>query len=118
VFFKKRLRDPTLTHKLAMKKPRTSEAKFAIANKRALAEVATLDSREQKKEKDSSHADQPSSSKGHDKKRKADHSINAVECPQCNKEHQPKPDEFKGFLDRISIFHPQGNHKTRNCDRL
>jgi hypothetical protein len=26
--------------------------------------------------------------------------------------------EFEGFLDRICIFHPQGKHKTRNCDRL
>jgi hypothetical protein len=52
---------------------------FAIANKYALVEEATLDTREQKKE--SGHTDQPSSSKGHDKKKKADHSINTVERP-------------------------------------
>jgi hypothetical protein len=51
---------------------------FAIANKYALVEEATPDTREQKK-KESGHTDQPSSSKGHNKKRKADHSINAVE---------------------------------------
>jgi hypothetical protein len=64
---------------------------FAIANRYALAKEATLDTREQKKEKDSGHIDQPSSSKGHDKKRKADHSINTVERPRCNKEYRPKP---------------------------
>jgi hypothetical protein len=52
---------------------------FAIANKYALAEEVTPDTREQKKEKESGHTDQPSSSKGHNKKRKADHSIIAVE---------------------------------------
>jgi hypothetical protein len=66
-------------HKLAMKNPRMSEAMFTIANKYTLAEEATLDTREQKKEKHSCHVDPPSSSKGHDKKRKADHSVNAVE---------------------------------------
>jgi hypothetical protein len=50
-----------------MKNPKMSEAMFAIANKYAIAEEATLDTREQKKEKDSGHTDQPSSSKGHDK---------------------------------------------------
>jgi hypothetical protein len=81
MFFKKGLRDPTLIRKLTMKNPRTLEAMFVIANRYALAEEATLDTREEKKEKDSGHTDQPSSSKGHDKKRKADHSINAVEWP-------------------------------------
>jgi hypothetical protein len=52
---------------------------FAIANRYALAEEVTLDTREQKKEKDSGHADQPISSKGQDKKRKMNRSINAVE---------------------------------------
>jgi hypothetical protein len=79
MFFKKGLRDPALIHKLTMKKPRTSEAMLAITNKYALDEEPTLDTREQKKEKDSGHADQPSSSKGHDKKRKVSHSVNAVE---------------------------------------
>jgi hypothetical protein len=79
MFFKKGLRDRALIQKVTMKNPRTSEAMFTIANRYALAEEATLDSREQKKEKDSGHTYQPSSSKGHAKKRKADHSINAVE---------------------------------------
>jgi hypothetical protein len=52
---------------------------FAIASKYALAEEATLNTREQKKEKDTCHVDQPSSSKGHDKKRKADRSTKMVE---------------------------------------
>jgi hypothetical protein len=73
-----------------MKSPRILEAMFAIANRYALAKEATLDTREQKKEKDSGHIDQPNSSKGHDKKRKADHSVNAVERPRCNKEYRPK----------------------------
>jgi hypothetical protein len=79
MFFKKGLRDPVLIQKLAMKNPRMLEAMFAIANKYALVEEVTLDTKEQKKEKDSGHVDQPSSSKGHDKKRKVDRSINAVE---------------------------------------
>jgi hypothetical protein len=79
MFFKRGLRDSSLIHKLAMKNLRTTEQMLAIANKYALAEEATLDTREQKKE--SGHTDQPSSSKGHDKKRKADCSINAVERP-------------------------------------
>jgi hypothetical protein len=62
-----------------MKNPRTSEAMFAIANKYALAEEATLNTREQMKE--SCHTDQPSSFKGYDKKRKVNHSIKAVERP-------------------------------------
>jgi hypothetical protein len=77
MFFKKGLRDSSLIRKLTMKNPRTSEQMLAIANKYALAEEVTLDTREQKKE--SGYTDQPSSSKGHDKNKKADHSINAVE---------------------------------------
>jgi hypothetical protein len=64
-----------------MKNPRMSEEMLAITNKYALAKEATLDIREQKKEKESSHTDQSSSSKRHDKKRKADHSMNNVERP-------------------------------------
>jgi phage protein D len=79
MFIKKGLRDPSLIYKLTMTIPRTSVVMFSIANKYAVDKEATLDTREQKKEKDSGHADQPSSSKGHDKKRKADRSINAVE---------------------------------------
>jgi hypothetical protein len=86
MFFKKGLRDPSLICKLTMENPRTSKAMFTIANKYALAEEATLDTREQKKEKDSGHADQPSLSKGHDKKRKVDHFVNVVEWPRRNKE--------------------------------
>jgi hypothetical protein len=107
MFFRKGLRDPTLIHKLTLKIPRMLEAIFAIANKHALAKEATLDTREQKKEKDSGHADQPSSSKGHSKKRKTDCSINAVEWPQHNKEYRPRLGEFEGFLDRICIFTPR-----------
>jgi hypothetical protein len=79
MFFKKGLGDSSLICKLTMKNPRTSEQMLAISNKYALAEEVTLDTREQKKE--SSHTDQPSSSKGHDKKRKANCSISMVERP-------------------------------------
>jgi hypothetical protein len=79
MFFMRGLRDSSLIHKLTMKNPRTSEDMLAIANKYALAEEVTFDTREQKKEKESGHTDQPSSSKGHDKKRKVDHDVNAVE---------------------------------------
>jgi hypothetical protein len=41
-----------------------------------------------------------------------------VERPWRHKEYQPWLGEFKGFLDRICIFHPQRKHKTRDCDRL
>jgi hypothetical protein len=101
-----------------MKNPRTSEEMLAIANKYALAEEATIDTRGQKKEKESGHADQPSSFKGHDRKRKIDHSINNVELPQHYKEYRPRSGEFDDFLDRICIFKPKGKHKTRDYDRL
>jgi hypothetical protein len=118
MFFKKGLRDPSLIRKLTMKTPRTLEAMFAIANMYAMVEEVTLDTGEQKKEKNSGHTDQPSSSKDHYKKRKADHSVNVVEQPQCNKEYRPKLGEFEDFLDRICIFHPRGKHKNQNYDRL
>jgi hypothetical protein len=95
-----------------------SEAMFTIANKYALVEEATLDTREHKKEKESGHTDHPSSSKGHDKKRKADRSINMMEWQRRNKEYWPRLGEFEGFLDRICIFHPQGKHKTWDCNQL
>jgi hypothetical protein len=101
-----------------MKNFRMSEAMFAIANKYAPTEEVTLDTREQKKLKESGHMDQPSSCKGHNRKRKADHSINAVERPRCNKEYQPRPGEFEGFLDHIYNFCSQRKHKTRDCDQL
>jgi hypothetical protein len=91
---------------------------FTIYNKYDVAEEGTLDTREQKKEKESSHTDQPSSSKGHEKKRKPDHSVNAVERPRRHKKYRPMPCEFEGFLDGICIFHPLGKHKTRDYDRL
>jgi hypothetical protein len=54
---------------------------LAIANRYALAEEVTLNTREQKKEKYSGHVNQPSSSKGHNRKEKPDRSINTVEWP-------------------------------------
>jgi hypothetical protein len=118
MFFKKGLRDLSLIHKLTMKNPRTPEEMLAIANKYTLAREVTLDTREQKNEKELGHSDQPSSSKGHDKKRKAGRSINNVLRLCRNKEYWPRPGEFEGFLDWICIFHPHGKHKTQNCNRL
>jgi hypothetical protein len=115
MFFKKGLRNPSLICKLIMKNPRTSEAMFTIANKYDLAEEATLDTREQEKEKDLGHVDQPSSSKGHDKKWEADRSVNAVEQSRCNKEYRPRRGEFVGFLDRICIFHPRESTRLRTA---
>jgi hypothetical protein len=116
MFFKKGPREPSLIRKLAMKNPRTSKEMFYITNRYALAEEATLNSREHKKE--SGHTDKPSSSKGHDKKRKLDRSINAGERPCRHKEYWLRPGEFEGFLDHICIFHLKGKHKTRDCNRL
>jgi hypothetical protein len=118
MFFKKRLMDLSLIHKLVVKNPRTPEEMLAIANKYALAEEVTLDTREQKNKKEAGHSDQPSSSKGHDKKTKAGRSINNVEWLFRNKEYWPRPGEFEGFLDWICIFHPHKKHKTQNCDQL
>jgi hypothetical protein len=89
MFFKKGLRDSSLICKLTMKNPRTSEVMLAIANKYTLAEEATLDTREQKKEKESGPSGQPSYSKSHEK-RKVDHSMNNVEQPHRNKEYRPR----------------------------
>jgi hypothetical protein len=110
MFFKKGLREPFLIRKLAMRNPKMLEEMFYIANRYTLAEEVTLDTREQKKE--SSNTDQPSSSKGHDKKTKADCSINVVEQPHRHKEYRPRLGEFEGFLDHICIFHPWGKHMT------
>jgi hypothetical protein len=52
MFLKKGLREPSLIHKLTMKNPRMSEAMFTIAKKYTLVEEATLETREQKKEKE------------------------------------------------------------------
>jgi hypothetical protein len=46
MFFTKGLRDSSLIRKLTMKNLRTSEEMFAIANKYALTEEVTLDTRE------------------------------------------------------------------------
>jgi hypothetical protein len=81
MFFKKGLRDPSLICKLTRKNPRMLEEMFTMVNMYTLVEEATLYTREQKKEKEPGHTDQPSSSKGHDKKRKKDHSVNVVEQP-------------------------------------
>jgi hypothetical protein len=69
MFFKKGLRGSSLIRKLTMKNPTMLEEMLAIA------EEATLDTREQKKDKELGHSDQPSTFKSHDKKRKADHSM-------------------------------------------
>jgi hypothetical protein len=53
MFFKKGLKDSSWIRKLAMKNPRMSEEILTIANKYALAGEATLDTREQKKDKES-----------------------------------------------------------------
>jgi hypothetical protein len=103
MFFNEGLRDTSLIQKLAMKNHRTLEQMFSIANRYALAEEATLDTRVQK---ESGHPDLPSSSKGHDKKRKLDRCVNVVERPRRHKEYRPRSGEFEGFLDRICIFHP------------
>jgi hypothetical protein len=58
MFFKKGLRDSCLICKLTMNNPRTSEEMLAISNKYALAEEATLDTKEQKKDKELGHSDQ------------------------------------------------------------
>jgi hypothetical protein len=58
MFFKKGLRDSSLIRKLTMKNPRTSKEMLAITNKYALAEEATLDTREQKTENELGHSDQ------------------------------------------------------------
>jgi hypothetical protein len=73
MFFKKELRDSFLIRKLAMKNPKTSEEKLAIANKYNLAEEVTLETIDQKRYKELGHSDQPSPAN--------------VERPHCNKEY-------------------------------
>jgi hypothetical protein len=106
MFFKKGLSDSSLIYKLTMKNPRTSEEMLAIANKYAMAEEATLDTRDQKKDKELDHSDQPSTLKSNYKKRKADHFVANVYRLRRNKEYWLRPGEFKSFLDRIYIFCP------------
>jgi hypothetical protein len=57
MFFKKGLRDSSLIRKLAMRNPRTSEEMLTIANKYALIKEATIDTRDQKKDKEPGHSD-------------------------------------------------------------
>jgi hypothetical protein len=76
MFFKKGLSDSSLIQKLAMENPRMMEQMFSITNWYALAEEATLDTREKKKE--SGQPNHSCSSNGHDNNRKPDCSANAV----------------------------------------
>jgi hypothetical protein len=59
------------------------------------------------------HSNEPNTCKSHDKKRKADHSVDNVERPRRNKEYWPRLGEFEGFLDQIYIFHPRGNIRPK-----
>jgi hypothetical protein len=68
MFFKKGLNDSALIRKLAMKNLRTSEEMLTIANKYALAEEATFDNKEAKRDKKPSHSDRPGTSRSNDKK--------------------------------------------------
>jgi hypothetical protein len=107
MFSKKGHKDSALIRKVAMKNPRTSEEMLAIANKYTLVEEATLDTKEAKKDKRSSHLDQPGTSKSNDKKRMHDCSIGNVEWPRRNRaEYWPWLGEYESFLDGIYIFHP------------
>jgi hypothetical protein len=121
IMFFKGLKDSSLIRKLSTKNPRMPEEMLAIANKYAMTEEVTLDTREQKKDKELGHSDWPNNSKSHDNKRKADHSMNNVEQPRRNKEYWPRPGQFEGFLNQICIFHPpppQEKHNSRDYDRL
>jgi hypothetical protein len=69
MYFNKGLNDSSLISKLAMKNPRTFEEMLEITKEYALAEEATLNTRDQKKDKELSNSDQPSTLKSNDKKR-------------------------------------------------
>jgi hypothetical protein len=69
MYFNKGLNDSSLISMLAMKNPRTFEEMLEITKEYALAEEATLDTRDQKKDKELSNSDQPSTLKSNDKKR-------------------------------------------------
>jgi hypothetical protein len=95
-----------LIRKLAMKNLRVSEEMPAIANKYALAEEATLDNKEAKRDKKPSHSDRSGTSKNNGKKWKPDHSVANVERPRHNRiEYWPRPREFEDLLDGICLFH-------------
>jgi hypothetical protein len=82
MFFNKCSRDSALIRKLAMKNPRTSEEMLAIANKYALAEEATIGSKDSKKDKMPSQSGPSRTSKSNDKKRKFDCSVANVHRPK------------------------------------
>jgi hypothetical protein len=110
MFFMKGLRYSSLIQKLTMKNPGMSEQMFSITNRYALAEEATLNTREQKKE--SGHPDQPSSSKGHDKKRKLDRSVNVVERSRHHKD-QPKPVNLKASWITFAFSTPRESTRPK-----
>jgi hypothetical protein len=91
MFFKKGLKDSSLICKLTMKTPRTFEEMLPIANKYALAEEATIDNRDSKKDKESGPSDRPNTSKSNNKKRKLGRSMANVERP-CRNEIKYRPD--------------------------
>jgi hypothetical protein len=119
MFFKKALKDSDLIHKLAMKNPRTSEEMLAIANKYALVEEATHETRESKKDKKLCCPDQAGISKSNYGKRKPDRTVANVER-LCHSRtvYRPLPDMYVGYLDGICMFHPHRKHKTRVCNKL
>jgi hypothetical protein len=104
--------DSSLIRKLTMENLRMSKEMFSIAIKYALAKEATFNTREQK-EKESGHTDQPGSSKGHDKKRKADHSVNTMERLQHHKEYWPRLGDFEGFASASS--NPKESTRSRTA---
>jgi hypothetical protein len=91
MFIKKGLKDSALIRNPAMKNPSTLRDMLAIANKYALAEEATLGSRESKKDKKLSQSKWPGTSKSNDKKRKSDRSVANVERSRHNRtEYRPR----------------------------
>jgi hypothetical protein len=95
------------------------EEMLTITNKYTLVKEATLDNKDVKKDEEPSQLDRPSPSKNNDKKRKHNRSVANVERLWCNRtEYWLRLGEIKDFLDGICIFHPQGKHKTRDCNRL
>jgi hypothetical protein len=102
-----------------MKNPIMLEEMLAISNKYALVEETTIDARETKRDKKLSHTDRPRTLKPNDKKRKHDHYVANVVLPHRNRtDYRPWLGKYEGFLDGIYIFHPQGKHKTQECNKL
>jgi hypothetical protein len=83
-FFKKGFKDSLLIRKLAMKNPRTLEEMLAITNKYVLAEEATLNTKEAKKDKKSNHSNRAKTFKSNYKKRKHDRFVANVEQSSRN----------------------------------